>query len=201
MKAAAISCTLLLLLGLTVTRPLLAVDTYVVNWPALETAFLAYLQSPGLHAAERVVALLPAGRRVSREGRDFDGRAAERLWRYSLDLAPLVWRAHPGALDVAWALRAIADGLFTQDLNAMIGKALARHPRAFLVALKRNRSRPDDADACAVADSLGVDLVDNPSAQRAEVQARIAALESVTDPALQSERDCVLTSLRAIPAP
>jgi len=183
------------------STPVHAVDTYVVNWSALESAVLAYLRQPGPPAADRVLTMLPAGHRVSLEGPDYDGQIAEHLWRLSLDLAPLVWRVQPGALDVAWALRTIADGAFLADLNAMIAKPLARHPRTFLRALKRNRSRSDDADACAVADGLGIDLVDNPSAQRAEVQARIAALASVTDPALIAERDCVLTALRALPLP
>jgi hypothetical protein len=197
MKAAEIPYMLVLLVSLTAPPRLPAAGTFIVNWSALESAVVAYLRHPGISSADRVLTLLPAGPTVSREGKDFDDAAAERLWRYSLDLAPLVRRVQPGALDVAWALRAIADGAFLDDLNAMIAKPLAGHPRAFLLALKRHRLRTDEADACAVAASLGVDVVDRPSAQRMELHARIAALETMTDPVLTRERACALNALRS----
>jgi hypothetical protein len=170
-----------------------AMVEYRVDWPALDKAFTAYLQRPGPSTAQGVAKILPPGI-ADRHIAVFDSDTVGRIYSKLDKVEQLVKRGRRDALDVAFALISISDAHFTEDLLAMIPKSLDANPTAFLSALKANASRPF-AD-CDLALDVGLEYEEHPYAELAVLHRRIEQVEKVADPALASEKDCVLKSLR-----
>ena len=101
-----------------------AIMEYRVDWPALDKAFFAYLQKPGVPTARKVTELLPPGI-ADRHIPVFDSETVDRIYSRIDAVERLVKRGRRDALDVAFALIAISDAHFTEDLLAIIPESRA----------------------------------------------------------------------------
>lgn len=128
--------------------------------------------------------------------------ASHRAW-YAYNALPrleaLIERGRRDALDVGWAITLAADAGFLEDGYRSLGEAIPGYPRKSLAAFAA--ARPTMPRACEFARMLPLSLVDNPEGRAAETQRRVAAVESVDDPALAAQGDCVLNALGASPDP
>jgi hypothetical protein len=166
---------------------------YKVDWPALERAYVAYIQHPSQTTADKVQRLLPPGS-ADRHVGVFNVDAAERIFAQLEPLEDLTKRAKPDAVDVALALISISDGHFTEELLTMIAGSIDADAAVFLKALKHNHDRP--FATCELAIDTGLDYVDDPKAELVVLEQRINKVEGINKPELEEVKQCVLTSLR-----
>jgi hypothetical protein len=151
--------------------------------------FHAYLENPTPARARDFIAALSVA--------DQRGEAAElddHLYDQLPKLQPLVVSGRPDALTVGWALTAIADGGFLEDVYVALGEALDSNPRASLSAFAAARPNPAPA-ACRFATMLAPSFGDDAAAQQSEINRRIVASSSVQVPALRKQRDCIVSAL------
>jgi len=166
---------------------------YKVDFPSLERAFSAYIQHPGLSTAQEVERLLPPGS-ADRHVGVFDVAAAERIFAQLEALETLTKRAQPDAVDVAFALISISDGIYTEELLTMIAGSMDAEPAVFLQALKKHRDRL--FATCELATDTGLDYVDDPRGELKLLEQRLKKIERVNKPELEEGKRCVLKSLR-----
>jgi len=190
MRKAAVSMVMLLATLLAAGTP-----EYNVDWGALDRAFSAYVKQPSATRARRVTHLLPPGYVVRTTG-VFNVEIAERISGQLDTLDAMTKRANPDAIDVAFALIAISDGAFTEELLTMIASSVDADPAAFLAALKRNADRP--FAACDLALDVGLDYVDDSSGEMARLKQRLEKVERVNRPELEEQKQCVIKSLQAV---
>src|SRR5206468_2445688 len=103
-------------------------------------------------------------------------------------------QANPDAIDVEFALIAISDGAFTEELLTMIASSVDADPVAFLTALKRNSSRP--FATCDLVLDVGLDYVDDSNGELARLKQRLEKVERVSRPELEEQKQCVIKSLQ-----
>jgi hypothetical protein len=169
-----------------------ATHEYRVDWAALEHAVSRYFQEPGSSAAREIARLLPPGI-ADRHTGVFDVAASGRIFGQLEALDSLIKRGRPEAVDVAFALIAISDGVFTEELLTMIAGSLDVNPDMFLRALKSNRTRP--LASCDIAFDTGLQYVDDPSGELRALERRLEKVQQVQDAALAQEKQCVIKSL------
>jgi len=165
-----------------------AQSLYKVDYPALDHAFSRYLTHPGTTAAAEILRLLPSGHADTRVP---DGGVTDKIYNQLEKLDVLASQGRTDAIDVAFALFAISDGAFAEDLSTLIAKAIEVNPRAFLRGLKNN---PDYT--CEIACDTGVDEDDDSKAALAKLKRRLQLVTSVKDAALTNERECTVAALR-----
>ena len=145
-----------------------------------------WLKQPTAANAERVGAIEYAAALSETE-------AGPRITRDLEALAKRVRSGQESALRLAFRLTdTTARGANLEDLHEMLGAAVRPHARKLLLALK---STPK-VHGCPGVDFLGPEYVDQPARQREETVKRRAALQSVVEPALASERAKCLAALK-----
>ncbi|MGZ3717589.1 MAG: hypothetical protein ACXWR1_04715 [Bdellovibrionota bacterium] len=95
-------------------------------------------------------------------------------------------RGEPTSLNRAFVLHAKSDGGEAEEIDIAIGKSIARHPKNFLVALKKNRAKVQQLGP--MLGNLGEEFVDQLEMQRIELKRRLKAIQSVSDRDLDSVR-------------
>lgn len=98
------------------------------------------------------------------------------------------------ALNQAFVLHSKTDGGDAEDIDIAIGKSITRNPKNFLTALKQNHSKVSSLSA--VVGNLGPACVDDLENQRAELERRLAAIQTVDDDSLKKVRAECETELK-----
>ncbi len=166
-------------------------ETYDVDWPALKSAFHAFLEQPNKERAETItVQLLPPGKRASHKVESFNAQIAEEVLSQSARLDDLVKAGNVYALGVAFALTEISDGEYSSWLDVITSSAIEEHPREYLIGVMRRWvSRPS---ACVGSAVLHWEF----EGDHVQVlNARRIAIESVTDKHLEIAKICVTDAL------
>ena len=171
-----------------------------VDWLDLGLAWQRYEENPDTTNALGVIERLPSARvPVNPDDRN------EALVRGELsgsvqraDGGPLgrqVRAGDPGALRLAFRLLVLADGAYAESLQEILGSVITDDPSLFLRELMQ-QADVVPTPPLGILLGLGPDFVDRADAARAEIEARIAALSSVREPALWSARDACIEALR-----
>ena len=101
------------------------------------------------------------------------------------------------ALNQSFRLLAKSDGAVAEDASIAIGKSIQKNPRNFLLVLKKNKKQIKNLDS--LLGNLGDDYVDDLPKQKAELEARLNAVQSVKASSLKKVRaDCEATLQRLI---
>jgi hypothetical protein len=113
------------------------------------------------------------------------------------DLPMLASQVHAGDKQAFFLALRLRKSIYSEALSWMIGEYLRIRPREFLEGLKQFGVQRHCRDA------LSMDVrafADRPKAVRYELNARIAALQSVEDPEFADIRDaCILELQRQVP--
>jgi hypothetical protein len=168
-----------------------------VDWPALEAAITRYTTHPDATTAAGVTSILPKGGQVELTDDPAQLDARGRIYQGVAKIDELVGAGAPEAANVAFALRAISDGTFTDLLDLSLGGALSKAPEPTLRALAGYTDVM--GRGCRFASAL------DPAVEKiqavAELDRRRSAVEAVTSPDLRRPRACVTLELgRAIDA-
>ncbi len=91
------------------------------------------------------------------------------------------------AVKLAFRLRSIADGGFSEDLSIVLGTLIRIDPKLFLEELRN--AKPQVQRLGPLLANEGAVYVDRMRAQCLENQLRIESLESVKDPSLDNIRN------------
>src|SRR5207247_8002334 len=126
MRRATVSMVIFLAIVLAAATP-----EYNVDWGALDRAFSAYIKEPSATRARQITHLLPPGYVVRTTG-VFNIEIAERISGQLGPLDSMTKQANSDAIDVAFALIAISDGAFTEELLTMIARSVDGDPSCFL---------------------------------------------------------------------
>lgn len=98
------------------------------------------------------------------------------------------------ALNQAFVLLSKSDGADAEDVEIAIGQSITEHPRNFLAALKLNRTKVIELGSLVA--NCGDECVDDFAKTKNVLEARLKAIESVKDGALQSVRTECETQLK-----
>lgn len=182
-------CVALFLMFLGVVR---ASTPRAIDWDAIHGAFAAYCDYPSDKNAVKVIGLLPdSGIQYSGAKQEHD--TIDFVYSNLVMVERQVLSRDPNAVRLAFRLKTIADGAFAEDLDVLLGRLIRIDPTLFLQQLKEH-GRVNRLDG--LVGNLGDPYVDRFDAQRLEIQKRIGALKSVSDPALKELADRCIQELK-----
>ena len=148
------------------------------------------MKQPEKSNSKKIVKLLPPGRKASHKVGSFDANVAIRILDNSGEIEKLVKSGNVYALDVAFALTEISDGEYASWLEVIINSAITKYPRKYLAGIKgRWMSHHDPCLSSAVlhwkfeGDHVKV------------LNERRKAIQSVTEPELETQKKCVMDVL------
>ena len=166
-----------------------------INWLALQGAFKTYADYPSSENALKIIEILPdsnityTGSKQEKETLDFIYN-----WAQFRMLERQVFSRDRSAVKLAFKLRSIADGGFSEDLNIMLGTLIRIDPELFLEELKNAKPEVERLDALLANE--GAVYVDRMRAQCLENQLRIKSLETVKEASLENIRNRCIEILK-----
>jgi hypothetical protein len=100
------------------------------------------------------------------------------------------------AVELSFRLLKIADGHYGEMLSESLGGLIRPNPKMFLQHFARHQKSVVRLDA--LVGNFGVNYIDSLEAQRYEVEMRIKALKSVSDPKLRAARELCIAELQKL---
>ena len=166
------------------------------NWSNLISSFENYSNYPTPENANKVISLLPK-ERINYTGTSEEKEMLEFI--YSRNQFGMLERqvisGEKEAIRLAYGLKSIADGAFSEDLSILLGKLIRINPKLFLQGLIEFQNLVVRYDA--LVGNHGDIYVDRHKAQCYEDQLRIESLLAVDEPNLIMLRDKCIAILRS----
>lgn len=97
------------------------------------------------------------------------------------------------SVELAFRIKNIADGAFSEDIDVLLGQLIRIDPRLFLSELQRANVPLEGISG--LVGNLGEDYVDEPEKQCAEIDLRKKALSSVVQMPLQNTKEQAIKAL------
>lgn len=173
-----------------------------IDWERLYVAWEGYINYPNADNALRVYRLLPNEQYIRHGEMTENGKKCWYAIANNIEiLEHQVISGDRAAVQLAFKFKVIADGAFSESLNIMLGKLIRINPKMFLEELKRHYSLISGINFI-LRNSSNI-YVDRLEAYLYEIQQRIKAIESITDPALEEiKTEClrVLNARRELPS-
>jgi hypothetical protein len=180
---------------LLITASAFAMETYDVNWPALQEAFQAFLAAPDKEHSRTISELLPPGKHPSHKVESFDSEAAETIFWKLREIEDLVKAGNVHAYKVAFALGGIVDGENALWIAEIKGSGIVLFPKEYLLGVKQYdmtyawNGDPPCFEAVVVTPDTAKD-------HKSILDARLKAVETIEDPSLASEMSCTTQILK-----
>jgi len=154
-----------------------------LDWQELERAWDKYHSRPTADNAEQLYSRLPVS--PPKHGGYGHPELMEKFYSALDWLQPRILGGDRWATRIAFRLCAVADAAFSEDLEAMLASMIRRQPLLFLEELRRNRKSVGDITTVVL--NLNADeFLEAPSEiKKAELQARLDALGSVSPSKLE----------------
>ena len=167
------------------------------DWKSIRTDYATYIKQPNKTNATALLALLP-NQYISFENiGDEERQTLDYLSDWNR-LKKIQYRIAAGdfyALRVAFHLRAIADGAFSEDLDVITGKGIENHPELFLRELRSAVPPVNAVSLRSLVSNLGDGFVDKQAEQCQELFARERAISGVKVPNLTDYQKRVIDAL------
>lgn len=167
-----------------------------INWLELQEAFKTYSDYPSSENALKIIEILPDNY-VTYTSSNQKKEAINFIynWAQFRMLERQVFSRDPSAVKLAFKLRSIADGGFSEDLSIMLGTLIRIDPKLFLEELKN--TKPEVERLNALLANVGAVFVDRMTARCLENQLRIECLETVREASLVNIRDRCIEILKS----
>jgi len=173
------------------------IENTQLDWSSLQEAFKTYAEYPSSENAMKIVEILPDSH-VAYNGSKQEKEALDFIynWEQFRMLERQVFSRDRVAVKLAFKLRSIADGGFSEDLDIMLGTLVRIDPKLFLEEL--SSAKPEVQQLDHLLANEGAIYVDRMDAQCLENQLRIKSLESIKDTSLKKIKYRCIETLNKI---
>lgn len=150
-----------------------------------------YIVNPSGENALKVYNLLPEKGHVGKE--DSSLELEQRMYNNLKILETQILRGNKNNIKLAFKLKTISDGAFTEWLQQMLGQTINLYPKLFLTELKEHNHLFENFDS--LVGNFGEEYADNLEKQKTEIKKRIESLKTINIPQLSKVKNKCLESL------
>lgn len=161
----------------------------------MKAAFFEFLENPTQEKAESITKLFPPGKSPSRTVDTYDPAIAKDIFWELGKIERMVNNGNVHAYNVAIALDEIVDGENGLWISQIKGAGITRFPKEYLVGVKEHDMTYAWNGQSPCFDAVVVTPADAEN-HRQLLEARLKAVESVSDPTLASEKKCAVEILK-----
>lgn len=173
--------------------PAIAKD-FVINLNGLSNAFKTYLNDPSDKNAERVINFLPKTGHVEFSGSKREFEVFDFIYQNLKTVEKQVYARNRLSTRLAFRLMSISDGVFSEELDIILGRLINIDPKLFLKELKLRENEIVRYDTL-LGNTGTEEFVGRPQDECKELKKRIDSLRSVNDKDLLKIRNRCIEEL------